>query len=655
MKRNNENHSRRGALLVACMIGFGTIFSSCENFLDIDEYIYDRTTIDSVFVSKLKLMEYMNGTAAFLPNEGLLYRDESTTPGASASDEFIYSWKNATMLFLLDEITPESWEYSGTWSNMYKGIRKANIILARMNECKDLTDFERRDYMGRAYFLRAYFYYTLVRHYGPVPILPDEAFDTDEAAANVAQERDTWDDCVEYICENMEQAATYLPAQRDRAFQFVPTKGGALSIIARLRLYQASPWYNGNTRYSGWTRTDGRPFISQENDPERWAVAAAAFKRIIETNVYSLHTIERTASTLPLPATVSDAAFPDGAGNIDPYLSYKRIFDGDVQPSLNPELILYCPADHAISRMLAPAYQNGENSFNIPLAFIESYRMADGREYRNATEAERSWENIGQAYRFSDEYVVGAGVAYRDAYREPRFYASIGYNHCIWPGTSYLGTRPLTNIEVTYYKDGTGAAAGDANHYNRTGYTSRKFFHQEDCYADWDWSRCRSKTVPMVRYAEILLGYVEAMNEMNGTYTDPDTDITVTRNVAEMVRYFNMIRYRAGMPGITDADAGDQNRMRELIREERKIELAFEGHRYYDLRRWGIAQEYIGTSIYGYNVDANTSDRQRFYTPIILDKEEIYRRTFNQKMYFYPIPKNTIERNRKLVQNPGWR
>lgn len=655
MKRNKRKFYSPAAFLIILTMSLSSTFFSCESFLDIDEYIYDRTTIDSVFVSKLKLMEYMNGTTNLLPNEGQLYRDESDYPGASASDEFIYSWKSASMRLLLDEITPESWEYSDLWPKMYKGIRKANIIIARINECKDLTDFERRDYMGRVYFLRGYFYYTLVRHYGPVPILPDTAFDTDEQAENVAQERDTWDDCVEYIITNMEQAATYLPAVRDRAFQYVPTKGGAMAIIARMRLYQASTWYNGNTRYSDWKRTDGRLFISQTHFPARWGVAAAAFKRIIDTGVYKLHTVERSNKTLPLPATVSDATFPNGAGNIDPYLSYKQIFDGSIMPSLNPELVLFCPADHIISRMLGPAAFNGENSFNIPLDFIESYRMADGREYKSATEAERSWEAIGQAFSFSDEYTVGANVAYRDAYREPRFYASIGYNHCLWPGTSYLGTQPLTNFEVSYYKDGTGEAKSDANHYNRTGYSSRKFLHQEDNYYGWDWSRCRAKTVPMVRYAEILIGYVEAMNEMEGSYTDETNGITVTRDVQEIVKYFNMIRYRAGQPGITEADAASKNRMNELIIEERKIEFAFEGHRYYDLRRWGLAQQYIGAPIYGYNVDARTNERQRFYTPIILDKEEIYRRTFNQKMYFYPIPKNTIERNRKLVQNPGWR
>ena len=135
------------------------------------------------------------------------------------------------------------------------------------------------------------------------------------------QERDTWDDCAEYICQNFEKATEFLPAVREIAFEFAPTSGASRSLIARLRLQQASPWYNGNARYSNWTRTDGRYFISQEYDPERWGKAAAAFKEVIDQNLYKLLTIPRDNFTLPLPATVSDAPFPNGAGDIDPYLS----------------------------------------------------------------------------------------------------------------------------------------------------------------------------------------------------------------------------------------------------------------------------------------------------------------------------------------------
>ena len=167
----------------------------------------------------------------------------------------------------------------------------------------------------------------------------------------------------------------------------------------------------------------------------------------------------------------------------------------------------------------------------------------------------------------------------------------LAINHCIWPGTSYTENTSLINYEVTYYKDGTGAAGGVPTDYNHTGYTCRKFIHQEDHLRAGN--MVKKKVTPIIRYAEILLGYVEAMNEMEGTYTDiknpenPGDDITVSRNIPEMVRCFNQIRYRAGLPGITEADAADVELMRELIEHERRVEFAFEAHRYHGLAPLG--------------------------------------------------------------------
>lgn len=643
------------------MLALSMSFHSCQDYLDIDEYIYDRTTIDSVFNSRIKLMEYVNGIVSCLPADGSPHRS-SSTPAGQASDEWFASWEDgaqAGMYLLLDNVNPEHWAFGDLWSNMYKGIRKANIVLSRINECKELSDMERRDYTGRAYFLRAYFYFTLLRHYGPIPILPDKVFDTDTPAEDIMQERDTWDDCANYVCMNFEKAAEFLPTVRELAFEYAPTKGAALALRARMLLYQASTWYNGNTYYSNWLRTDGKPFISQQYDPERWGKAAVAFKEIINMNIYKLHTVPREDDTLPLPETVPSAPYPNGAGGIDPYLSYKGIFDGSTFSSQNPELIYYVRANTDIITLSTPASLGGWNGFNIPLSMVEQYRWADGRQYNEGTEEERSWLPIGNRISFSGNYVIGANVAKRDVNREPRFYASIGYNHCIWPGTSYTENSALVNYEVTYYKDGTGGAGSIPTDYNHTGYTCRKFMHQEDHIRAYN--LITKKVMPVVRYAEILLGYVEAMNEMEGDYTDPknsenkDDDITVSRDVDEMVRCFNMIRYRAGLPGITTADASNKIRMRRLIEQERQVEFAFEAQRYHDLRRWGSAQTYINTRMMGYNVGARTNEREKFYTPILLDKEAIYRRTFNPKMYFYPIPRNVLDKNRKLVQNPGWR
>ncbi len=635
--------------------------ASCESYLDVDRYFYDKTTIDSVFMSKVRVNEYINGTAALLPDESMLFT-LSTFPFGLATDECFSSWEDARhagMYFLLGNETPQNVHFDN-WAKFYKGIRKANIVLTRISECKDLTDMERRDYTGRAYFLRAYFYFCLLRQYGPVPILPDQAFDVDASADEVSKERNTYDECVDYICSNMSQAATLLPTEREQVFQYVPTQGAALAVISRMRLYSASLWYNGNTRYADWKTTDGKHFISQVKDNSRWGIAAAAAKRVIDLGQYALYTTSRTQFTLRLPSTVSSSAFPLGAGDIDPYLSYKEMFDGTVPATMNPELIYYCNAiikGNSPQWIGTPYVLGGGNGMNVCMDLVDSYRMIDGYDIHHSSanypypDTEHAGDAIGQGYTFSGNYPVSANMARIDNNREPRYYATLGYNHCIWPGTSYVGTDNVTNVEITYYADGTGAPApAFQNDYCRTGYTIRKFTHQEDNLK----GSTRAKTFAVFRYAEILLNYVEAMNEMTGSYTDEASGITVTRNTEEMKKYFNMVRFRSGMPGITDAELSSVEKMQEAIRLERKIEFALEGYRYHDTRRWGIAAEVYNVPIIGFNTKAKKNERAKYFTRTIWDSENIEKRVFLQKNYFFPIPQTVMNKNERLVQNPGW-
>lgn len=642
------------------------VFTSCEKYIDIDEYVYDKTTIDSIFTSKAKTLEYINGTAAYLKNESNFVGDwdyRADFPSGMGADEAIQPWVNwdhAGSCLVVDQVTPRDTKNVNPWPDYYKGIRKANIILARIDANPELTDAEMRDYKGLAYFLRAYFYYSLVRLYGPVPVLPDEPFDTDASVESVSFERSSYDDCVEYICANMEQAAQLLPRDRAIAFQYMPTKGAAMALIARMRLYSASPLYNGNTFYANWTRTDGTPFISQTTDPTRWGKAAAAFKRVIDLGKYQLYTTPkivntRGTGTLELPDTsdpnLKTNNFPDGAADIDPYKSYKSVFDGSVTPESNPELIYFCVEANINMRFAFPAKQGGNSTLSVPKDVVDQFRMADGRPFSEAGQEEKSWQAVGSGLTFSENYVLAAERAKMDDNREPRYYASIGFNHCFWPGTSYTGTgSDVINMIATYYKDGN--ARGSDYNYNRTGYTIRKWAHQED-NRDY-WGRSKQKTYPIFRYAEVLLGYVEAMNEMDGTYTDEATGVTVTKDVGQMVKYFNEIRYRSGLPGISAAEAGDYETMKNLIKHERQIEFFFEDHRYYDLRRWMDAPEVMRTPVTGLDVSAKGASRQGFYTTKIWNTEPCMKRVWNNKMYFFPIAQSVLDKNGKLVQNPGW-
>ncbi len=662
MKILNWTYSKGLFALIFSVI----VFTSCESYIDIDEYVYDKTTIDSIFTSKTRTLEYINGTAAYLKNESNFVGDwdyRADFPSGMGSDEAIQPWINwdhAGSCLVVDQITPRDTKNVNPWTDYYKGIRKANIILARIDENSELSDTEMRDYKGLAHFLRAYFYYSLVRLYGPVPILPDEPFDTDATVESVSFERSSYDDCVEYICANMEKAAQLLPRDRKIAFQYMPTRGAAMAVIARMRLYSASPLYNGNTFYANWVRTDGTPFISQTADPERWGKAAAAFKRIIDLGKYQLYTEPkivntRGTGTLELPETddpnLKTMNFPNGAADIDPYKSYKSIFDGTLYPESNPELIYFNVDANINNRFAFPAKQGGNSTLSVPKDIVDQFKMADGRMFSEATDEEKSWQPVGAGGTFSEDYVLSADRAKMDDNREPRYYASIGFNHCVWPGTSYTGTGiDVINMVATYYKDGN--ARGSDFNYNRTGYTIRKWVNQEDNMDHW--GKSKQKTYPIFRYAEVLMGYVEAMNEMSSSYTDEATGITVTKDVNQMVKYFNEIRYRAGLPGITVAEAGDYETMKSLIKYERQIEFFFEDHRYYDLRRWMDAPEVMRKPVLGLDVTARGAERQSFYTPKIWNTETAMKRVWNNKMYFFPINQNVMDRNGKLVQNPGW-
>lgn len=671
--RINNNIYCKNLIQSLVLVFAGVIsFTSCEDYIDIDEYVYDKMTIDSVFISKTRTFEYINGTAEYLKNESNFIGDwydgaKPSSPSGLATDEALQPWvddNHPGTKLMVDAITPRNTANVNPWPDYYKGIRKANIILDRIDENDELTESELREYKGLAYFLRGYFYYELVRLYGPVPILPDTPFDTDESVENVSFERSSFDDCVEYICSDMQAAADRLPLKRELEYMFMPTSGAAMAVIARLRLYSASPLYNGNTNYADWKRTDGTPFISQSKDPNRWGKAAAAFKRIIELGMYELHTVDkidnsRGNGTLELPETsdpnLKTNAFPGGASDIDPYLSYKNIFDGTTRPENNPELIYFCVRSEVDDPFYFPARQGGNSTYSVTQDMIDQYRMADGRQYVEATDEEKSWEPVGSGLTFSENYRLSAERAIMHDNREPRFYASIGFNHCIWPASSYTGSdNNVKNMNATYYKDGN--ARGDDFSYNRTGYTSRKYVHAED-YNQWE-GRKKTKYYPIFRYAEVLLGYVEAMNEMHGEgvdqYTDEETGITVSYDVNQMVEYFNQIRYRAGLPGITTAEASDYEKMKELLKQEWQIEFAFENHRYFDLRRWKDAPEAYRKPVTGLDVNVKKSDREGFYRVRIWDTENSMKWVWNNKMYFFPISQSVLDRNAKLVQNPGW-
>ena len=153
---------------------------------------------------------------------------------------------------------------------------------------------------------------------------------------------------------------------------------------------------------------------------------------------------------------------------------------------------------------MTPSKLGGISSFSVTLDMIDEYRMADGRPFSEATQAEKSWQAVGQDKTFSSDYLLSGNRAHRDDGREPRFYAAIGFNACIWPTTSHrdglsAGTR---NYVTDYYYGGSASDMNNNDNRTRTGYTCRKYVHQDDCIF-WN-GVVKAKTYPIFRYAEVL-------------------------------------------------------------------------------------------------------------------------------------------------------
>ena len=652
-------------LIIVAFIALYCSMSSC-NYLNVDDYFMDTLGYDSIFQNKLNLQQYLWGTAAFFYDEGAIW-GSTYTPGVVGSDEAFTMWDHDEYpgtQFVLGNINPDNLMSMNVWPQMYKIIRKTNLIFQRIDECKDLTTLEEREILGYAHFMRAYAYYLILMNFGPVVLIGDETLETNEKPEYYNRERATYDESVDYICDELELAAKYIPLTVSMGQFGRPTRGAAYGLIARLRLQQASPLFNGGaaakTHFASWKRTvDGVDYVSQQYDEKKWAVAAAAAKRVIDMGVYELYTVKRDSTTMPLPKNVPSGDFPNGAGNIDPFKSYSDMFTGEALSQKNTEFVWGRISSNVrnYTRHAFPIDNlGGWNGMAIPQKIVDAYYMVDGRDINNSSE-EYPYSEIG----FSSEkqsfsgYQLNNGVYNMYMNREMRFYASIGFSECFWPclSTSESGRR---NQTITYFKGGNSGkdrTNSDIRNYPITGYVIKKFIHKDDAWAGND-AETLEKPFPIIRYAEILLSYVEALNNLTGGHTITDAEgnsQTFTRDVNEMAKYFNMIRYRAGLPGLTSAELSSPDQMFDLIVRERMIEFLHENRRFYDVRRWGIYEEVDKEPIVGMDTE---SRKDGYYERTVVNHPIARNRKVERKMIWLPISRQEIRKVPKMDQNPGW-
>lgn len=642
---------------------------SC-NYLNVDYYFEDTLNLDSVFRSKVNIEKYLWGAAALLPDESNIF-SHSYYPGILGSDEGFTMWESSydSQRFTLNQITADNMGRMNIWPAMYQVIRKANTIFQRIGECKDLTAQDRREIVGYAHFLRGYAYYFLLLNYGPLLIAGDEIYDTSLSADHYQKYRSTFDESVEYVCNEFQKAASYIPAVVPIQTFGRPTKGAAYGLIARLRVYAASPLYNGGQAaksfFSGFVRkSDNEPYISQTYDEKKWAIAAAACKQVMNMN-YSLHTVEASYDTPKLPKGITHDPnyyknWPNGAAGIDPYRSYAHMFNGETLGFKNPEYIF---GRNSIvvqnqTSLYFPGAFGGWNCYSVPQKIIDAYKMTDGRSINDASNLYPYSENkfTTKDSVFSG-YTIKPNVNRMYVNREPRFYACIGFSGCLWPMNSTTETGKFM-VQMFYSKDGnsgrSAATEGDIRNYPITGYVPKKYIHPDDAWSGANATRL-NKSFSIVRYADILLMYAECLNNLTQTHTITDIDgntITFSRDIHEIKKAFNAVRYRAGLPGLKAEEVNSSTAFFEALKTERMVEFFHEGLRYYDVRRWGIVKEEESMPIMG--MDTEKTEKDGYYNRVICNYSGVRNRVFKDKMILLPIDRQEIKRVPTLDQNPGW-
>lgn len=565
------------------------LLSACSKYLD--QVPNDRQTIEEVFQKKRPSEEYLANVYNYI-------RDESdqwnVNPWTGNCDEVNVAWAKWTIYQVnVGNFSPGTSPFY-TWQSYYNGIRSATFFMNHIDGNKEILALDGQQlidqYKAEARFLRAYFYFMIIRQYGPAVLLGDTELPADAPANDMMLPRSSFDECVEYIVSELDKAAEVLPLvpASDRDYGRA-TKGAALAIKSRVLLYAASPEYNGNTAFSSFVNIDGKPFISQTYDRERWKRAADAAKEVIDLNLYRL--------------------YEDPSG--DPVKSYRGIH---LVP-WNDECIFVRKSnslwnwDYNCSLRSA----GGWNGISPVQEMVDAYFMRDGLP-------------ISRSPLYSETGFTD-GVYNMYLNREPRFYASVLYN-----GAKYKGgaiTQDSITVDMTY--SGRDGKKNGGEDYSHTGYLVVKNVSPETNRLA---GISNSRPYVLVRLGEIYLNYAEALAEYGG-------------NDAEALKYLNLIRKRAGIPeyGAGEIAEVHGNELVEMIRAERRIELAYESHRWFDVRRWKIVKS-IMRDLHGMNVN---KDGAEFYQRVVADS-----RAWKDAYYWFPLSQYEMDRGLKLVQNPGW-
>jgi len=659
MKTRNKMIFKKGRQKFPKAVGFMMLFAgllglqSCNDFLDV---VPDNVaTLDQAFTLRNEAEKYLFTCYSYLPingdplyNIGMLSGDEMWIP---PNDLPYTSFANriASGLQRTSEPYMNAWDgnYQGAGYDdnykMWAGIRHCNVFLENLEDrskVADISEAERLKWIAEAKFLKAYYHFYLMNIYGPIPIM-DKAIPVDAPLDELYVSRQPIDDVVNYIVDLLDDAIEGVdPLIVDRKNDLGRiTKPIAASVKAQVLLTAASPLFNGNTEMANFKTKNGVDFFNQNYDNEKWKLAADAALEAIdfaEAAGNTLHVFtttpslsQRTKNKLSIIGAVTERASKEVIWHNTHGDSYW------MQVHTAWPLIPTQP-DYTARKTLSVTMKMAELFYTkngVPITEDKTLDFTNPTTLRVAEASEGSDIKEGQT------------TARLNFDRELRFYADLAFDRSVnyfeSNGADETGIGDAAWLKAKF-NDPSGS--NDVINFNVTGYYPKKILNYRYTYTVNGGDSYTAYYWPEIRLPELYLIYAEALNEYSGP-SQPVYD------------YIDIIRTRAGLQGVKSAWSAYSNQpgkpltqegLRDIIQRERTIELAFEGKRFWDLRRWKKAVLELNKPVRGWNYKGateasyyqiNTLFQQRFVAP---------------RDYFWPLSEQTLRQNPNLVQNPGW-
>lgn len=620
-------------------LSFLLLLTSCE-YLDVVPE--SKATQDDIWKTTQQAEKYRYYMRTYMPNligydwsPDQFAGDDMITGGVGttywfSSKSLIYGEENANVTYF-GRWAPYSTS-GGTNYDIYRGIRYAFYLLDNVYKVPTISPENAARYAGEAWYLIGYYHQLLLEYYGPI-ILVKRYIPNDAPDSEIFVPRSPYDECVKYIAECYDKAAELLPETVIDTELGLPTKMSALSYKARLLLYAASPLVNGNSDYVGFDNHDGTPLMNTTYDPEKWEKAMEAAAEAISVAEKFNSELGRKNFML---YTSADSSLPnDERGR----RNYRDAFTKEHWNGLE---FIEAKGDRGgcqtLQQLMGPRpiannMSLGWKTTSVPtMEAVEMYYTKNGLPWEDDPET----KDI-DPYAYNAE----AGTVNLHLYKEPRFYASVGYDR---------GTYEIDGKEITLYLRGGelhGSTLKETDEYQScTGYLCQKWIPKASTYSIPSNSfSFYYYAYPYLRLPELYLSYAEADFEYNGSLS------------TQSLEYINLVRKRCGLPTFQAswALAGGiptGQKLRKVLHQERSIEFLFEGRRFHDLRRWKEAPEVMNKQPRSWNRDGKTAEE--FYQVIEANQGGRVRIFESPKSYWMAVPMSEINKNPNLVQNPGY-